>query len=159
MFNGINPIPPVELWGTLLSTNLYIAGTSARVNTKYGVHVAAHAVDKGVTKCKDNAKAIGEKIKAKKDELSKKVKENKKEDTTVVEEAEVLKAEDVEIVSEPEVKETVIDPEEAVTMDFSNAEKAVIYDNPEDSEDKPVTQEDLDAIMANINLSSNKKSK
>lgn len=142
---SIPVLPPVSVWGTLLGAKLYIAGTSLRVNTKCAVCDAEAAVSKCV-------KDVKEKIKTKKAETEVKEESNTEEN----------KETEVKEETKPEeAPEAELDPEKEVTLNFSNAEKAVIYDNPEDEEveERPVTQEDLDAIMAKTNLSSNKKSK
>ena len=155
-------IPPVCIWGTLLSTNLFIVRTTVSSNTKYAAHRAAYNVDKCVTTVKEKAS-----------NLVKKTKETKKDTPEVVQENTAESV--VEVVNEEtytqvvkgdqnvnENVEMIIPVQEGEkTLDFSNAEKAVIYENPVEEEEpvlQPVTQADLDEIMKKTNLGPNKKS-
>lgn len=116
MFNKLRniTIPPVCIWGTLLSTKASIAASTIESNISYGSHLAAVKVDKVQTEVKNKMEDCKVKHEEKKAE-----KEAKKKEKEAAKNAEKKEAENkVETTYKEEVKDET--PEQRVEVVIDN---------------------------------------
>lgn len=144
LIDGLN----LDIMAIRVGTAGYIAKETVAVNTKYASCVAAHKVDQGVTKVKEEAKEVAGKVKATVDTMKKDMQEKKEAKAKAKEKAEtenknesseenttevvepVAVVEDVEEIQPEEtpvetVEVEIVEPENE--SGFQDLQRGVIY--------------------------------